>query len=323
MSPTLTYLLKRIGGAMLTLLAVSIVAFVITRIIPGNPGVAILGQRATPEVVERINKDFGLDRPMVVQYWSWLTSFVTGDFGRSLASVGTGEYTGGEAVSSVVWRGLKVTIPVTAFGMVIGLGLGVVMGAVAAARRGRATDHAVSTVSLAGISAPDFFIAFVLLLVFAVRLKWLPSVGFTDFGRDPVQWLRTLVLPSVAVGIINSAAIARVTRSAVIDALESDQVFVARSRGASGFVVVVKHALRTALMPIATLAGLQLGYLLGGVVVIENMFALPGMGRSLLLAVNQRDYPTIQAIIIVFAAAFIVVNLLVDLAYPVLDPRLR
>ncbi len=323
MTSTIPFLLKRIGGALLTLLAVSIVTFALTRVIPGNPGVAILGQRATPEIVERINREFGLDRPLVSQYWTWLTSFVSGDLGHSLASVGTGEYTGGEAVSSIVRRGLEVTIPVTVFGMGIGLALGVAMGTVAAARKGKPSDHAISTVSLAGISAPDFFIAFLLLLVFAVRLKWLPSVGFTKFGDDPAQWLRTLILPSLAIGLINSAAIARVTRNAVIDALESDSVFVARSRGTPASVVVVKHALRTALMPIATLAGLQFGYLLGGVVVIENMFALPGMGRSLLLAVNQRDYPTIQALIIVFAAAFIVINLVVDLTYPVLDPRVR
>lgn len=323
MHTTARYLLRRIGGAIVTLVAVSIVAFVITRVVPGNPGVAILGDRATPEVVARFNHDFGLDKPLVAQYWSWLTGFLHGDFGHSLSSTGTGGGVSDISVASIVSQGLTVTAPLSLFGMLIAVVLGVTMGVLSAARNGRFTDHAVSTVSLAGISSPDFFIAFVLLLVFAVKLRWLPSVGFTDFSTDPGQWLRSLILPAVSIGLINSAALARVSRGSIIDALGSEYAFIARSKGAPGRVVVLKHALRSSIMPIATLAGLQTGYLLGGVVVIENVFALPGMGRSLLLAVQERDYPTIQALIMVFAAAFILINLLVDLAYPLLDPRMK
>ncbi len=323
MSTTSGYVLRRICAAIATLFAVSIVAFVITRVVPGNPGVAILGDRATPEVVARFNHDFGLDKPLLSQYWTWLSGFVHGDFGHSLASTGTGGGVSDVSVSSIVTQGLKVTVPLSIFGMLIAVVIGVTMGVLAAAHKDKAADHAVSTVALAGISSPDFFIAFVLLLVFAVKLRWLPSVGFTDFSEDPAQWLRCLVLPAVSIGLINSAALARVARASIVDALESEYAFIARSKGAPGRVVVGKHALRSAVMPIVTLAGLQTGYLLGGVVVIENVFALPGMGRSLLIAVQERDYPTIQALIMVFAAAFIVINLLVDLAYPLLDPRMR
>jgi peptide/nickel transport system permease protein len=174
-----------------------------------------------------------------------------------------------------------------------------------------------------GISFPDFYVAFLLILLFTVNLGLLPSIGFVNLFDDPVNGLRSVALPVMAIGLINAAAIGRMTRASLLEALTNEYVWLARARGTFESVVLLKHALRNALIPVITVIGLQMGYLFGGVIVLESMFGLPGIGRQLLIAVSQRDYPTIQAIVLTFAAAFILVNLLVDLTYPMLDPRIR
>jgi peptide/nickel transport system permease protein len=315
-------LTRRMAGALLSLLMLSIVLFLLVQALPGDPATSILGQRATPELIRQVNADFGLDKPLIAQYLDWLGGAVQGDFGYSLATSGRSGLEG-TPVSEIVLQGLKVTVPLALLGMLLAVGLGIPMGVIAAARRGRPLDAGLSGISVVGISMPDFFVGFLLILVFNSWLGLLPSVGYTDLFADPVQGLDTLALPILSVGLINAAAIARMTRASVLETSSQDFILLARSRGTLESVVLLKHALRTALVPIMTVIGLQLGYLLGGVVVIEQVFGLPGVGRQLLVAVGQRDYPTIQALVLTLAAAFIVVNLVVDLLYTRADPAIR
>jgi peptide/nickel transport system permease protein len=315
-------LTRRVAGALLSLLVLSVVLFLLLQALPGDPATSILGQRATPALVKQVNADFGLDKPLPAQYLHWLGDAVQGNFGYSLASSGRGALSG-TPVSDIVTQGLKVTVPLAVLGMLVAVVLGIPLGVIAAARRGRPTDAALSTVSVLGISLPDFFVAFLLILVFNSWLGWLPSVGYTDLFADPAGGLKALALPILSVGLINAAAIARMARASVLETSSQDFILLARSRGTPESVVLLKHALRTALVPILTVVGLQLGYLLGGVVVIEQVFGLPGIGRSLLIAVGQRDYPTIEALVLTLAAAFLVVNLAVDLLYTRADPTIR
>jgi peptide/nickel transport system permease protein len=258
------------------------------------------------------------------QYWTWLSRAVTGDLGYSMESTGTSGSLGGRAVSAYVTQGLAVTVPLSVLGTLLAVVIGVPLGVLAGSKRGSVRDGVLTNVSVVGISIPDFYLSFLLILLLTVKLGWLPSIGGDiDVFSRPVESLRSLALPVIAIGVINSAAIARMTRAALLESLVNEYTLVARARGLFESVVVLKHALRTALIPIVTIVGLQLGYLFGGVVVIETLFGLPGIGRQLLLATQQRDYPTIQALVLTFAALFIFVNLLVDLAYPLLDPRIR
>jgi peptide/nickel transport system permease protein len=323
----LLYVVRRVVGAVATLFALSIVIFLLLRVLPGDPATAILGLRATPELLARVRHDFGLDQPLLTQYVLWLNDVLHGNLGYSLAvsgfSSGQSQAIRGTPVAQTVVQGLRVTLPLTVLGTAVAAVLGLTGGIAAAAKQGSRWDVVLSNGVLLGISAPDFYVAFLLILAFTVWLGWLPSVGYTDIFGDVVAGVRSLALPILTIGLINAAAIARMTRASLLEALNSEYVLLARARGTMGSVILLKHALRNALVPIITVIGLQLGYLFGGVIVIENMFGLPGIGRQLLIATGQRDYPTIQALVLVFAAAFIVINLAVDLIYPVLDPRIR
>lgn len=321
------YLITRLASAAITLFVMSIVVFLLVRALPGGPAVAILGLRATPELIARINHDFGVDQPLIIQYVRWLTAAFHGDLGYSLAVRGfvpdQSQAISGRSVVDIILQGLQVTVPLTLLGTTVAGVLGMAGGILAVTKRGSVWDALVSNGMLIGISFPDFFIAFLLILLFTVRLNLLPSIGWVSLLDDPVGGLRSLALPVTAIGVINAAAVARMTRASLLEALTNEYIWLARARGTFESVVLLKHALRNALVPVVTILGLQIGYLFGGVIVIESIFSLPGIGRELLIAVSQRDYPTIQGIVLTFAAAFIMVNLIVDLMYPLLDPRIR
>jgi peptide/nickel transport system permease protein len=318
----LSLLARRVVGALFSLLVLSIVLFLLVQALPGSPAVSMLGQHATPALVARVNHDFGLDQPILQQYLHWLGQAVQGNLGYSLASSGR---SGPSAtpVTEIIGQSLKVTVPLAVFGMLLAVVVGIPLGVIAAARRGKPTDVGLSTVSILGISMPDFFVAFLMILVLNTWLGLLPSVGYTDIFRHPLGGLRTLALPILTVGLINAAAVARMTRASVLETFSQEYILLARSRGTPGSVVLLKHGLRAALVPILTVIGLQLGYLLGGVVVIETVFGLPGLGRDLLIAVGQRDYPTIEGLILTFAAGFMLVNLIVDVLYAQADPAIQ
>lgn len=314
---------QRLAGALLTLLVLSVILFVGVRLLPGDPATAMLGDRATPQLVAQIRHDFGLDQSLPAQYATYVSRMVRGNFGYSLATTGTTGDLGGTPVGSIIVQSLKVTLPLSLLGILFAAVAGVTLGAIGASAPGRKRDAAVSGASVVGLAMPDFFVAFLLVLLFTVHLRWLPSIGYTDIFSDPLGGLRTLALPIATLAIINAGPIARMTRSSLLETLSTEYVVYARARGVPESVVLLKHALRNAMIPILTSIGLQLGYLLGGVVVVESIFGLPGMGRALLLAVSQRDYPTIEGLVLTFAAAFIVLNVLTDLLYATADPRAR
>jgi peptide/nickel transport system permease protein len=317
------YVMRRLGGAVLLVLAISVVAFLLARALPGDPAEVILGLRADPQMLARVRAELGIDRPWPAQYLHWLGRAVAGDFGVSLATTGAAQGLTATPVARLLAQGFGVTLALTAFGTVLAALIGVPAGLVSAARPGRSVDRAVALLSVAGLSVPSFYLAYLLILLFTVRLHWLPSVGFVAPADGPVAFLRSISLPVMTIALINAAPIARAARAAAVEVLASTAMHLLRLRGTPPAVIHLKHVARNVALPVMTVVGLQIGYLLGGVIVIENMFALPGMGRQLLIAAEQRDYPTLQALVVVFGLLFVLINLGVDLLYVVIDPRLR
>ncbi len=306
------YLLRRLMGVPLTALAVLTVLFFLLRIVPGDPAVLILGEYASPERVEALHKELGLDRPLIVQYVDYLGDVARGDFGVSLRSR--------QPVFREIREVLPHTLMLAAGGMLISILLGIPLGVVAAVHRGRAADAAASLLCLLGQSMPVFLLGLGLLLVFSYYLGWLPVIGAGHLG-DPMALLVHLVLPSATIGLTVMGPIGRLTRSSIVETLGQEYIRTARAKGLAEQAVVYKHAFRNALLPVVTVTALNFGYLIGGAVVTETMFARPGLGRLLMDAIFQRDYPQIEAVVIVFSLGFIAVNLLTDLLYGVIDPR--
>jgi peptide/nickel transport system permease protein len=317
-----TYVIKRLGAVLVSLLVLSVIVFLLVRALPGSPAESMLGLRATPRLVAEINHNLGLDRPLAVQYLDWLSRAVRGDLGSSIATSGTGGVSY-HPVAQTIGKGLVVTAWLSGLGIVVATVAGLALGLLGATRKRGGADAALSGVALLGLSLPDFYLGFLLILLFTVQLAWLPSVGFVNPLEDPAGGLSSLVLPVLTVGLINMASIARITRSSVLETMNRDFVTLAAAHGVPRRVILGKHVLRNALVPILTVIGLQFGFLFGGVIVIETVFGLPGMGRFLVIAVQQRDYPTIQGLVMTFAFAFLLVNLVVDVGYALIDPRIR
>lgn len=301
------YLLKRVVLALPVLLGVSIVVFTMIRLIPGDPAQLMAGQAATQEIIAEIRRDLGLDRPIVVQYAFFLRNAVRGDLGRSLFN------------RAPVTEELALRFPRTArlglASILVAVAIGVPAGIISATRHLSWIDSVVMVVALAGVSMPVFWLGLNLILIFAVRLQWLPAIGHEGW--------RHLILPAVTLGAASAAIIARMTRSAMLEVLRQDYVRTARAKGVAEPSVIGRHALRNALIPVVTVVGLQLGTLLGGAVLTESVFAWPGVGRLLVDAVLARDYPIIQGTVLLIAATFVLLNVLVDVLYAVLDPRIR
>ena len=317
------------------LLGVSILLFLWIRALPGGPAESLLGERATPEAVEQIERIYGLDRPIYVQYVKYLEKLVTGDLGTSIASR--------RPVTEEIGRRFPATIELALAAMVFAIALGVPLGFVAAKRHGSVFDHASLVTSLLGISIPIFFLAILLKYVFAVELGWLPTIGRQDvlisadhptgfYVLDGIITLNFeatwdavlhLILPAIALGSIPLAIVARITRAAVLDVQNEDYVRTARAKGVSSRIVDRRHIFRNAMLPVVTIIGLQTGLLLSGAILTERVFALPGMGSWLADSIGDRDYPVLQGGILFVALVFVIVNLLVDISYGLLDPRIR
>jgi ABC-type dipeptide/oligopeptide/nickel transport system permease component len=306
------YLLRRLLGVPLTALAVLTVLFFVLRIVPGDPAVLILGEYASAERVTALRHQLGLDRPLVVQYAAYLGDVLTGDLGVSLRT------------ERPVWEEIREVLPHTvllaAAAVLVSVALGIPLGVVAALHRGRFGDVAASIVCLSGQSMPVFLLGLGLLLVFSYHLAWLPVLGAGEL-RHPASLLAHLVLPALTIGITVMGPVGRMTRSTVVDTLGQDYIRTARAKGLDEGRIVRKHALRNALLPVVTVSSLNLGYLIGGAVVTETIFARPGLGRLLIEAIFARDYPEIQGVVVVFALAFVLVNVLTDVLYGVIDPR--
>jgi peptide/nickel transport system permease protein len=297
------------------LFGMSILVFLIIHLVPGDPAHAILGLNSTPELVARLRVELGLDDPLPVQYWHWLGGLLHGNLGH--------DYTSDESIRHLLAQRLPVTIELALAALVIAILVGVPLGVAAAVRKGRSTDGVAQGVSMLGISVPDFALGIILILVFSLGLGLLPSSGWIPLTQDPVANLEHLLLPAIALAAGLAAVLIRVTRASMLEVLDEDYVRFCRAKGVSETSVIFKHALRNAAIPITTVIGLQAGYLLGGAIVVEQVFALPGVGQLVLNGVLQRDYPVVQGAVLVIGFMFIFANLIADLMYAVLNPKLR
>lgn len=310
-----SYLLTRAFQSVLTLFLATVVVFLGVRALPGDPALALAGEDRTPEALAAIRQQYGLDQPEIVQFWRFLGNALHGDLGKSVRT--------GLPVSTMLGTALPVTLELSALAIVIATVLGVGSGVVAAVRRGRPSEWVANAFALLGLSVPHFWLGLVAILYLSVATGLFPASGFVPFLQSPVDNLHHLVLPAVILGTGLAAVIMRQTRSAMLDALDTDYVRTARAKGLSSRTVIGRHALRNSLIVVVTIVGLQLGGLISGAVVTEQIFGLPGFGKMTIDAVFQRDYAVIQAVVLVTATAYIVLNFVVDLLYSVIDPRVR
>lgn len=299
----------------LALLGVSVIVFALIHFVPGDPVRIALGTRFDPEVYQALVERSGLDRPLVEQYFGWLGSAVTGDLGVSFRS--------GKPVSGLVLERLPATLTLAGTALAVAVLVGVPLGIISAVRSGSTLDYIATGVSQIGVSVPDFWAGIMYILFFSLTLGWLPPSGYVPFFEDPLGWLSHLVLPSLSVGLVSASIVFRFVRSAVLEALNQDYTRTARAKGLSRGKVLWDHVLPNAWIPIVTVVGLQLGFLLGGVVVVEILFAWPGIGRLAYLAVGDRDFTVLQGTVLYIALMFLLINLLVDILYGWLDPRVR
>jgi peptide/nickel transport system permease protein len=309
------YVLRRVGQSLLTLLLASIVVFFGIRALPGDPARALAGEEQDPVVVEQIRTQYGLDKPVPVQYGRWLAQLVQGNLGESLRT--------GITVSRTVATRLPVTLELAFLSLLVAVLLGVGSGVLAAVRRGTGLEWLANGASLLGLSVPSFWLGLMLILVFAIILGVLPASGYVSPFTDPLGNIRRMLLPSLVLGGQFAAILMRQTRSAMLESLGADYVRTARAKGLSEPQVVLGHALRNSLITVLTLLGLRLGLLISGAVITEQVFVIPGFGRLIVESVFTRDYPIIQGVTIVSASAYIVANLAVDLLYSVANPRIR
>jgi len=312
------YLLHRLASAVATLLLASLVVFAVLEILPGDPARLMLGLNASPEAIETLRTQMGLDQPVVVRYLEWLYGMVTGDFGRSL--------TYSSPVIDLVEERLAVSLPLALMALTLSTIIAIPVGVFAAARRGRPADTVAMGLAQFGVAIPNFWFALLLVYVFAVGLRLVPAGGFPGWGEtwsSHGQAFQALVLPAVSLALPQAAILARVTRSAVVEVMGEDFIRTARAKGLPQRIVLWRHALRNALIPVLTIMGLQFAFLLAGTIIIENVFYLPGLGRLIFQAISQRDLIVVQGVVMLLVASVILINLMVDICYAVVDPRLR
>lgn len=309
------YLLTRTAVALPTLLAVLTLVFVLVRVVPGDPAFVVLGDQASPQALAELRARMGLDQPLWAQYFSFMGGVLTGDFGRSLVT--------NRPVMVDVLAVLPYTIELTVASLIVGVALGVPLGVWAGRHRDRTPDWVARIVSLVGLSFPAFVSAVLLLVVFAVQLGWFPVISRGVPLTDPVDRLRSLALPALNLGLIMTAYVTRVTRSGMIKSLSEDYVRTARAKGMSRRVVIWRHAFRNVLIPVVTVIGLYLGVLIGNSVLTEIVFNRPGLGKLIVGALEKRDYTMLQGLMVAYAFLIVIVNLLTDLAYGFVDPRVK
>jgi len=309
------FIIKRLITTVLLAWAVSTIVFLFMRMIPGDPAAIIAGETATPEQIEAIRSQLGTNDSLVTQYTTWMGNLLRGDLGTSIISK--------TSIASDLLAQLPRTLELALVAIIIAVVIGVPLGIWAAVRRDRMADHATSFFALLGLSVPGFVLGSLLVLIFAVKLGWLPATGYTAFSDDPVAHLKHLLLPALSLGVPMAAVFVRYARSSVLDVLNRDYVRTARAKGLNPMTVLVRHAVRNALIPVITLLGLEMGGLLGGTVIIESIFSWPGLSTMLFRAISQRDYPVVQSVVLLIALIFIFLNLLVDVVNGLLDPRIR
>jgi peptide/nickel transport system permease protein len=311
----LAFIGRRLLVMLPTLLLVSLFVFALQQLLPGDPAEVLAGEERDPQVIEFIRQKYRLDQPLPVQYAYWLGNILTGDFGVSIRTQ--------LPIAKTILQKLPITIQLALMAMGIAILIGIPAGIVAAVWRGTRLDHGANVVALSGLSIPNFWLGIMLILLFSVQLGWLPSGGYVSPTVDLAANLRGMILPAIVLGTGNAAVLMRHTRSAMLGVLRQDYVRTARAKGVRERRVILKHALRNALVPVVTLGTLQFGELLAGAVLTEQVFSIPGFGKLIVDAVFSRDYAVVQAVVLCVAVAFLLMNLIADIAYVLLNPRLR
>jgi peptide/nickel transport system permease protein len=309
------FIIRRLIHAVFIMWGCATIVFFLLRAVPGDPVNVMLGQEYTPEAAAQLRKNLGLDRPLYVQYGKWFGNVLQGDLGRSITT--------SEPVTRAIKSGMSKTLSITAMAFLIGLVIAVPMGTLAALRRGGVFDYIASISTFVGISLPPFWFGIVFILLFAVKLGWLPSLGYTPLSEGVWEWFKHLILPSLAAGVGEAAILMRFVRAGLLEVLGSDYVRTARAKGLRERKVIMRHAMRNALIPVVTVAGLSLAGLIGGLVITETVFSIRGIGRVLIGSIFDKDYPVVQGVILLIALIFVMANLLVDVLYAFLDPRIR
>jgi peptide/nickel transport system permease protein len=311
----LRYTLSRALSLALSLVVASVVIFAVIEVIPGDPAAYMLGLNATPEAVAALRDQLGLNGSIVSRYLGWAGGMLTGDFGLS--------YTYKVPVADLVAQRLWVSLPLALYALVLSTLIAFPVGLIAAARRGSATDYGIMGATQLGIAVPNFWFAMLLVLVFAVNLRWFSAGGFPGWDAGPLAALKALTLPAIALALPQASILARVMRSALIETLGQDYIRTARAKGLSRRQATTRHGLRNAMIPVLTIIGLQFSFLLAGAIIIENVFYLPGLGRLIFQGITQRDLVVVESLVMLLVFAVILVTFLVDLAYAAVDPRLR
>lgn len=311
----LMFILRRLLSAIPTLILVSLFVFTLQKLLPGDPVLAMAGEERDPTVMQYLRDKYRLNDPIPVQYLNWVGNVLTGDFGTSLRTE--------QPVTTLLASKLPVTLELAVLALLIALLIGIPTGIISAVRKGTVVDYGANVIALSGISIPHFWLGILLIMVFAVKLQWLPASGFVPVGEDFGQNLKTLILPAFVLGAGLSEILMRHTRSAMLEVLRTDYVRTARAKGLRPRTVILKHALRNALMPIVTLTTLLFGELLGGAVLTEQVFSIPGFGKMIVDAVFNRDYAVVQGVVLCIAIGFLLLNLLADMLYRMINPRLR
>jgi peptide/nickel transport system permease protein len=310
-----SYLIKRIISLIPILFGISVLVFTILHLVPGDPASIMLGTNATPEAIAALHKSMGLDQPLLTQYLHWIGGMLKGDFGVSVHS--------GEEILPQIIKRFSITLQLTVFGVLIGWVLAIPFGILSAIRAHSKTDIIVRVATLLGISVPNFAVGTLLLLGFSLYFNWFPPIDVVSFWENPVEAFKVFILPAVTMGIVVAAGVMRMTRSAFLETMDKDFIRTARAKGNSQWTVVIGHAFRNSSIPIVTIAGMQIGYLLGGSVIVEQLFSIPGLGQYILEGIYQRDYPVVQGGVLFVALVFVLVNLLIDLIYTWIDPRIK
>jgi peptide/nickel transport system permease protein len=309
------YILKRLAQGVAVLLLITAIVFLVVYLIPGDPAAVVLGHAATPENVARVRHEMGLNKPVAVRYGIWLQHMAEGDLGNSILSK--------QPVWTLIGRAFPITAYLSLFAMLIAILIAVPTGVLAAMKRNTWVDLVCTTWAFLGVSIPSFWLAIVLVYVFGVELHWVPLQGYIKPQKDLIGSLKTMILPAFTLGVFVSGPLMRYLRSSVLQTLSQDFVLVARAKGLSERRVVAGYVLRNSLIPFVTALGVYLGYLVGGAVIVENVFALPGMGDLAVSAIGNRDIPVIQGVVLVVAVAIVLINIVVDIVHSMLDPRIR
>jgi peptide/nickel transport system permease protein len=311
----LAYIARRLASTVLVMGIVAVFIFLLLHLSPGDPAAIIAGDNATPEQIAGIRRQLGLDDALPVQFWRWLVAVLHGDLGISIFS--------NEPVAKLIGQRVEPTLSLALTTLIVAISIAVTFGVLAAWKVGTWIDRALMVLSVIGFSVPVFVVGYMLIYVFSINLRWLPVQGYSPIEQGLWPWFERLILPSIALGLAYVALIARITRTAMLDVLAEDYIRTARAKGVANRSMLLKHALKNAGVPIVTVIGIGVALLIGGVVITETVFNIPGVGRLVVDAISKRDYPIIQGVILIFSGVYVLVNLAVDLSYTLLDPRIR